>query len=134
MQVRLLIGILLSLCTTVVFAQWRLLPGLATDIGVGARGEAWVIGIDQVEGGHSIYRWNGSDWQIVPGGALRIDVDPQGTPWVLNNEGQYFARVPVVGSVCPGWRATSALAQTARVGCWNHTDRRRIHRPSLEWT
>ena len=135
MRVRLLVGILLSLCTTVVIAQWRLLPGLATDIGVGARGEAWVTGIDQVEGGHSIYRWDGSDWQIVPGGALRIDVDPQGTPWVVNNAGQIFA--PGAG----GWQQMPGLARDIGVGAngsvWvigvTPIDRR-VHGASLEWT
>src|SRR4029453_18961475 len=72
MMIRIFAGVLFSLFSSAVFAQWELLPGLATDIGVGARGDAMVVGVDQVEGGHSLYRWIGSDWQIVPGGAVRI--------------------------------------------------------------
>ena len=41
MRVRLFAGVFLSLFSTIVFAQWELLPGLATDIGVGARGDGW---------------------------------------------------------------------------------------------
>src|ERR671917_116422 len=94
MKIRLFATLLLSLFSTVVSAQWELLPGLATDIGVGSRGDAMVVGIDQVEGGHSLYRWVGSDWQIVPGGAVRLDVDPQGNPWVVNRAGQILRAAP----------------------------------------
>ena len=110
MRIRWFAGILLSLYSTIVLAQWQLLPGLATDIGVGARGEAWVVGIDQVEGGHSIYRWSGSNWQIVPGGAVRIDVDPQGTPWVVNSEGQIFR------AGAGGWQRMPGLASDIGIG------------------
>ena len=111
MKLRLLAAMLLWLCASVASAQWQLLPGLATDIGVGARGQAWVIGIDRVEGGHPIYRWNGNDWQIVPGGALRIDVDPTGTPWVVNADHHIF-RLGGSG----GWQRMPGLARDIAVG------------------
>ncbi len=95
---------------SVAQAQWRLLPGLASDIGVGPRGEAWVTGIDRVEGGHSIYRWNGSDWQIVGGGAERIDVDPSGNPWVVNSVGQILRLTP------GGWQLLPGLARDIGIG------------------
>lgn len=110
MKLRLSIGVLLVLYSTVVSAQWQLLPGLATDIGVGARGDAWVIGIDRVEGGHSVYRWAGSDWQIVPGSALRLDVDPQGNPWVVNSSNQIFR----LGRT--GWEQLPGLARDIGIG------------------
>src|SRR5438105_2781316 len=37
------------------------MPGMATDIGVGADGSVWVIGDNKVAGGFGIYRWNGKD-------------------------------------------------------------------------
>lgn len=110
MKFRLLVALLLSLSASVAFAQWQLLPGLATDIGVGARGDVWVIGIDRVEGGHSIYRWTGGNWQIVPGGAVRLDVDPQGTPWVVNSNNQIFR----LGH--NGWERLPGLASDIGIG------------------
>ncbi len=110
MTVRLFLSILLSLCSTVVSAQWQLLPGLATDVGVGARGDVWVIGIDRVEGGHSIYRWAGYDWQIVPGAAVRLDVDPQGNPWVVNSNNEIFR----LGRA--GWERLPGLATDIGIG------------------
>jgi len=110
MTLRLAFALLLSLFASVAFAQWQLLPGLATDIGVGARGDAWVIGIERVEGGNAIYRWTGSDWQIVPGGAVRIDVGPDGTPWVINSEHQIFR---LRGG---GWERLPGLARDIGVG------------------
>ncbi len=90
MSWRLFLAVALSLAASTAGAQWRLLPGLATDVGVGPRGNAWVIGIEHVPGGFPIYRWAGSDWQIVIGGAVRIDVDPAGHPWVINADNAIF--------------------------------------------
>ena len=110
MKMRLFAGVLLSFFSSVVFAQWELLPGLATDIGVGSRGDAMVVGVDQVEGGHSLYRWVGSDWQIVPGGAVRLDVDPQGNPWVVNSAGQ------ILRAGAAGWQQLPGLASDIGIG------------------
>ena len=104
-------GILLLLLSAVVHAQqWHPMPGLARGIGVGARGDVWVIGVDQVPGGSSIYRWTGSDWQIVAGGAVRIAVDPQGYPWVVNSAGQILRLTP------GGWEALPGLASDIGIG------------------
>ena len=107
---RLFAGLLLSFCCTVASAQWELLPGLATDVGVGARADAMVVGVDQVEGGHSLYRWIGSDWQLVPGGAMRLDVDPQGNPWVVNSAGQ------ILRAGASGWQQLPGLASDIGIG------------------
>jgi len=88
MRLRLLIGLLAAVLSSFALAQWRQLPGLATDIGVGARGQAWVVGVERVDGGHPIYCWNGRDWSRVEGGAVRVAVDPQGRPWVVNSAGE----------------------------------------------
>jgi hypothetical protein len=82
-----------TLFCAIAFAQsptWNKLPGGATDIGVGANGSVWIIGGDAVQGGFSIYHWNGSAWDKIPGGAVRIAVDPKGMPWVINNTNNIF--------------------------------------------
>ncbi|MGH6623251.1 MAG: hypothetical protein ACREBN_04730, partial [Burkholderiaceae bacterium] len=107
---RILLTAFLSLFCSLAHAQWQLLPGLATDIGVSARGDAWVTGIDQVPGGRSIYRWTGGEWQIVGGGAVRIDVDPQGNPWVVNSAGNILRLGP------GGWQPMPGLASDIGIG------------------
>ena len=81
--------------------MWKMLPGAATDIGVGADGTAWVIGTNVEIGGYGIFRWNGSNWDKVSGSAVRIAVDPQGKAWVVTNghaifhfDGQQFVVFP----------------------------------------
>jgi hypothetical protein len=69
---------------------WERLPGLARDIGIGADGSVWVVGITQTAGGFTLHRWNGRDWDLMPGGAVRIDVDRHGNPWVVNDRGEIF--------------------------------------------
>jgi peptidoglycan hydrolase-like protein with peptidoglycan-binding domain len=75
---------------------WEFLPGsgCAWDIAVGAEGSAWVIGCDDVPGGHSIFKWNGSGWDKTNdnGAADRIAVDSIGRPWVVNRDGEVFTR------------------------------------------
>jgi len=73
---------------------WQQLPGLASDIGIGANGSVWVIGVTPAPGGFTIHRWNGREWDLVPGGAVRIDVDPRGNPWVVNDAGNILRRTP----------------------------------------
>jgi hypothetical protein len=70
--------------------NWQLLPGAATDIGVGADGSVWVTGTNPLPGGFGIYRWDGSNWNEYPGGATQIAVGPDGTPWVVNDGGSIF--------------------------------------------
>jgi hypothetical protein len=54
-------------------------PGAARDLAVGDDRSVWVIGTNEVAGGHAIYRWGGSGWSTVAGGAERIAVDSDGT-------------------------------------------------------
>src|SRR5207237_1366525 len=60
-------------------------PGLATDIGAGADGSVWIIGIDSQGGGYGIWQLSGQSWVRVPGGAVRIAVGANGDPWVINS-------------------------------------------------
>ncbi len=69
---------------------WRKLPGRARDIGIGADGSVWAIGMDDRAGGHGIYRFNGSDWDKVPGSGTQISVGPDGEPWVVNRSGDLY--------------------------------------------
>jgi hypothetical protein len=69
---------------------WVRVPGRARDIGIGADGSVWVIGVDDHRDGHSIYRFNGSGWDKVSGKASQISVGPDGEPWVVNREGDIY--------------------------------------------
>lgn len=71
-------------------AQWKQVPGAGTDIGVGANGTVWCLGLDAVPGGFPIYRWNGKAWDRIHGGAVKIDVDPNGNAWCVNDIGLIF--------------------------------------------
>ncbi len=90
---------------------YEVLPGLATDIGIGADGTVYIIGTDVVPGGYGIYRWNGSNWDKIPGGAVKVDVSPQGTPWVVNNVGNIFR-----GNGSGGFEVLPGLATDIGIG------------------
>ena len=66
---------------------WKLLPGKAHDIGVGADGTVWVIGTGKEGGSYGIYRWTGKKWSKVKGGGVRIAVGPRGNACVVNHRG-----------------------------------------------
>ncbi len=66
------------------------LPGLATDVSVGADGTAWVVGTSPVGGGFKLYRWSGSGWTPAPGAGVTIAVGPDGNPWVVNSVHQIY--------------------------------------------
>ncbi|GAB2696077.1 hypothetical protein GCM10027037_19930 [Mucilaginibacter koreensis] len=68
-------------------SNWDLLPGLATDIGIGADGSVFAIGreVASYTGGFNIMKWTGNAWQTLPDCAgIRIAVSPNGIPWVVN--------------------------------------------------
>jgi hypothetical protein len=89
---------------------WEVMPGLATDIDVGADGSVWVLGVGPVAGGFGIYRWTGTTWINVPGGATRIAVGPTGVPWVVNSGGVIFRRVG------EGWEALTGAGTNIDIG------------------
>ncbi len=77
------------------------MPGKAIDIGIGANGIVWIVGINVVPGGYGIYRWTGTEFVGVPGGGVRISVDPQGYAWIVDSalniyrfDGSAFVRMP----------------------------------------
>jgi hypothetical protein len=82
---------LLILYPHVGLASWKLMPGLATDIGVGG-GSVWVTGNTGDSNGYSIFRWERGNWQHIDGSAVAISVDSNGRPWVVNRHGDIFYR------------------------------------------
>ncbi len=81
---------------------WRIMPGQANDIAIGANGQIWAIGNAPTGGGFNIVKWNGTTWEAIGGGGVRIAVDPKGMPWVINNGGQVWQ-----------WNGTTWVARTA---------------------
>ena len=70
----------------VVLAQSFInVPGLASDIGVGADGSVWVTAPNG-----TIWEYNGTSFQPIPGLASRIAVDPNGNAWVVNPAGLIY--------------------------------------------
>jgi hypothetical protein len=73
--------------------NWQVIPGqLARDIGVGANGSVWIIGLNALGDGWQVYRYNGSGWDGSTGGAAAVTVTPSGVPWVLTNSSKQFYR------------------------------------------
>jgi hypothetical protein len=64
---------------------WQQLPGAGTDIASGPDASLWLIGIDNITGGHGVYFFNGSGFTFANGGGVRIAVGPDGLPWIVNS-------------------------------------------------
>ena len=88
------------------------MPGLASDIGIGANGDVWVIGTTTASGGFGIFHYNlsGNNWDQVDGGAVRIAVDPEGNPWVVNDVGKIYRRTSA------GWEELPGTARDIGIG------------------
>lgn len=82
--------------------RWERIAGAARDIGIGADGSVWVIGVGSRGGGHAIYRLGQYGWIEYPGSGERIDVAPDGTPWVVNDEERIFRLEGGVWQRIPG--------------------------------
>jgi hypothetical protein len=74
---------------------WDRMPGLATDIAIGANGAIWVLGTDNHANGWGLWYWNGSDWEKLKDGsqAVKIAVDPKGQPWIVDRNKEVWRRV-----------------------------------------
>lgn len=81
--------------------QWKKIPGKASDIAMGGD-KVWVLGVDTVKGGHSIFRYNGKGWDKIPGAATAIAVDSDGVPWVCQDNYNIYQRVGDSWSRVPG--------------------------------
>lgn len=60
------------------------------DVGVGARGTVWVIGIDPVRGGFPVYYRKGKSWVPAGGSGIHIAGGQDGAPWLVNSYGNIF--------------------------------------------
>ena len=77
-----------------LYDAWQQLPGLATDIGVGGDGTAWIIGTNALGSDFGIKRFdvNSQNWVASDGGGVRIAVGPTGVPWIVNSAGEVYRR------------------------------------------
>ena len=85
---------------TNVFVQ-VVIPSGATDIGIGATGDVWVMtATGNGTGNHYIQHWTGSGWTQIDGAGVRITVDNTGNPWMVDAAGDVFQRI---GGVSGYW-------------------------------
>jgi hypothetical protein len=66
---------------------------VATDVGIGADGTIWIIGLNQpgaCGNSHPILRREGTTWAQKQGCARRIAVGPDGKAWIVTAEGAIF--------------------------------------------
>jgi len=72
---------------------WVNVPGGARDIGVGADGSVWILGLNWTFSGYQLYRYNGTGWDALPGsGGVAISVGPDGMPWIVQDGGTILER------------------------------------------
>lgn len=72
-------------------SKWVQIPGKARDIGIGADGSVWGVGMEEKGNGYAVYRREGNSWVAVEGdGAVRIDVGPMGHAWVVQKNGDIY--------------------------------------------
>lgn len=75
---------------TLTNGNWNQLSGQkATDIACGG-GKTFILGKDNVNGGHSVYYRSNNSWQKKDGSGVRIAVDGNGNPWLVKDNGDVF--------------------------------------------
>ncbi len=65
--------------------NWQVLRGSVLDLGIGADGAVWAVGLD-----NSVWRWSQgafNGWSRVGGRLARVAVAPDGTPWGVDPDG-----------------------------------------------
>ena len=72
-------------CIARASAGFVSVPGLASDVGVGADGSVWVTAPSG-----AIYKYDGAEFNPIPGIASRVAVDPNGDAWVVNSGGLIY--------------------------------------------
>jgi Tectonin domain len=77
---------------------WVSVPGQALDIGIGADGTVYHVGLS-----NTLYKWNGSGWSNSFGsGAAQVAVDPQGNAWTVDTNGVIAKYNGTVKTILPG--------------------------------
>lgn len=66
------------------------LPGAASDIGIGANGSVWILGIGANKS--TPFEWQGNDWRKDDGGGVQISVDNNGKAWLVNAKREIFKK------------------------------------------
>jgi hypothetical protein len=105
-----------------ISSAWKQMPGQGTDIGVGARGDAWMI-----DSSGSVQRWNGTAWEAASGRATRIDVGPRG-PWAVNEIGQVFRRSGSSWQLVPTPTAALDIGVGSNGAVWITAQNQKIYR------
>lgn len=105
------------IAVSTIWDVFEMMPGTANDIAVGG-GALWIIGTSPVQGGYTIFKWNGSSWGMSEGGAKRIAVDPSGVPWIVNDIGEIYKRTSNSPS-SGGWAIKPGCAKDIGIGANN---------------
>ena len=88
---------------------WEVIPGSATDIGIGGDGSVYAVGTVPVPlfKGLNVMRWNGTGWDDMPNiGASRIAVSREGAPHVVDGLNRYISVMNIASGT---WRSISTL-------------------------
>jgi hypothetical protein len=70
-----------------VNGAWQIMPGTASDIGIGADGSIFAVStvVYSPSGGFTVLKWNGSAFiTMTDCSGIHIAVGPNGIPWVVN--------------------------------------------------
>lgn len=90
---------------------WVSVPGQALDIGIGADGSVYHVGLS-----NTLYKWNGSGWSDSFGsGAAQVAVDPQGNPWTVDKNGVIANYIGGVKTIIPGAAKDIAISANGLV-------------------
>lgn len=67
---------------------WKTIPGLGMEITSTFDGTIYRLGLETVEGGKQIYKWNPAEysWNKVEGGAIKICGGPGKTLWIVRSD------------------------------------------------
>jgi len=122
-------------------ATWTNVPSpRATDIAAGGDGSVWLVGSVNLEGGHELYRLEGTVWKGVDNTGIRIAVDAVGRPWVVKSNGSLAYRdgetwVPMPGNatdVGAGHDGTVWIAESnGNIAYWLGTSFRSFPGPAI---
>lgn len=79
---------------------WKTIPGLGMEIASTFDGTIYRLGMEEVEGGKQIYKWNptGYSWSKVEGGAIKICGGPGKTLWIVRSDNSiaYSSNPPMI--------------------------------------
>jgi MoaA/NifB/PqqE/SkfB family radical SAM enzyme len=73
---------------------WERLPGFATDLAIGPKGQVWAIGspIDALSKSQFLMRFDGGHWEQVDKLASAVAVDSSGQPWIIDERHRVLCR------------------------------------------